>query len=308
MKLPRLSRRQQAGFAVALALLLWLPQGVSTHEHTVVTGHSTFYNASGYDPCLASVAGILRTRVMWFNDMVLAERYGGKGTFIYLTEHGAEDPTAKSQLYTEGVYYDFVDPNGAHWHVEEAFMWENVTYDVKTPDANGKLPVPSAGNGGASTGGADSYVSGASATVGQERTYVWVVELAQTPIYDDFAGSDPHEMYNFLLMVDTCKMMRARHGEVWHNNTATMTLGPDNGHPVGADNHMHNATLANLWIGKRPLLVPLGGASTTPSSWQSSWTTSYPDQQASGANLTAQTNDGPSNRVTPDGNRTSYDE
>ena len=60
-RFPRWSNRRKAAAAATLALLLWIPQGISQSTQPVVTGHSTFYNGEGYDPCLASIAGIVKT-------------------------------------------------------------------------------------------------------------------------------------------------------------------------------------------------------------------------------------------------------
>lgn len=264
MQLPRFSRRQKAALAVTLALLLWVPQGISSHEHTVVTGHSTFYNGDAYDPCLGSIAGIMRSRVMWFNDQVLVERYGGEGTFIYVTEAGAPDPRAELQMFSEGVFYDFVDPNGAHWHIEELY-YEVTGFVGSDFDADGTMGVaPSVSRVG----------------YGTDRYTTWVVELSSRPIYDQFAGDDPHTYYNFLTLVDTCKMHRDQsyHGQENHT-IASGKLNDRNGHESGAAEHEHETFLVNLWVGKRPVFA-LSGASTDGAAWESSWAASEARQSA----------------------------
>jgi hypothetical protein len=265
MKLPRLSRRQQAGLAVALALLMWAPQGISHGDHTVVTGHSTFYNGDAYDPCLASIAGIMRSRVLWFNDQVLVEHYGGKGTYIYVTEAGAPDPRDR-QLRSEGVFYDFVDPNGAHWHVEESYMAEGYSgeyYVNDDPVGNDDDPP--------------AYV-----TTAKERTYVWTVELSSRPIYDQFAGADPHTYYNFLTLVDTCKMHRIANQTQGPNAThdyESGLLNDDYGHENGADEHEHETWFVDIWVGKRPTFA-VGGVSTDGANWQSQWAATEANESA----------------------------
>lgn len=266
MRLPRLSRRQQAGLAVALALLLWAPQGISHGDHTLVTGHSTFYNGDAYDPCLASIAGIMRSRVLWFNDQVLVEHYGGSGTYIYVTEAGAPDPRAETRLYTEGVFYDFVDPNGAHWHVEEAFYDVEGDTGVRWGESN---TVPSA----------EPYL-----TTG-ERTYVWIVELSARPIYDQFAGADPHTYYNFLVLADTCKMHRVQNETQGPNAThdnASGLLNDKYGHENGAKEHEHETFYVDLWVGKRPTLS-LGGVSPDGAQWNSQWAATEANDTRTGA-------------------------
>lgn len=255
MRGPRLSTKAKAFMAIALALLLWAPQGVSTQTQPVVTGHSTFYNGDVYDPCLASIAGILRSRVMWFNDMVLAERYGGKGTFVYVTENGAQDPTKWETLYSEGVFYDFVDPNGAHWHVEEAFA-----------DLRGHTP------GTSSPGQTVDYVYNQE-MLQRDKEYVWIVELSDRPIVDQFAPAYGeqyyHDLYNFLVLVDTCKFKNATAGG-YHNIEHS---GSEGGHPVNEDGHRHDGYQANIWTGTRPNIAPWI-PSEEALAWQSGWATS----------------------------------
>lgn len=259
--LPRLtlSPRQKAGLAVALAIMMWVPTGISEEQVPIVTGHSVFYNGDTFDRCLASIAGILRSRVMWFNDMVLAEQYAGKGTFVYVTENGSLDPTTRKGLWTEGVFYDFVDPNGAHWHVEEAFMINRVGAGALAGDPLGE------------TSELDPEVDDV-----ENRTYVWIVELSERPIYDEFSGNDPqyeHDLYNFLLLVDTCKMNRAKTTprDITHQGP---DLDTQRGHPAGTDVHEHEVHTIDLWVGTRQVLVPWGASTQTPT-WQSQWATGY---------------------------------
>lgn len=258
MSLPRLSRRQQAGLAVALAILLWAPTTLSHGDVPVVTGHSTFYDGDTFSPCLGSIAGIMRHRVMWFNNQVLAETYGGTGTFIWVTEQGAPDPRKERELYTEGVFYDFVDPNGAHWHVEELF------YDIVTEtnvvagvDQTGAYPEP--------------YVKNAS--LAKQRTMVWVVELAPRPIFDEFAGADPHTYYNFLVLVDTCKLgFNDVPNPPWiENHDTAEELSDKHGHENGEDAHTHEAYMMDIWVGKRPTAVIPYGVSVDGAEWTTEW-------------------------------------
>lgn len=262
MKLGRvsLSPKTKAVLAAALALLLWVPQGISTDSQTVVTGHSTFFNGDSYDPCLASVAGIMRTRVMWFNDQVLVERYPGKGTFIYITEHGGQSPLETGGLYSDGVSYNFVDPNGAAWHVDELYIGkggslktdyeEPLNWEYNTTHGDARAPYVDVG-------------------IAQAKQYVWVVEMSAQPIYDQFPGGDGHTYYNFLDLVDTCK---------FHNNTDTYrgyeyhntSLGPSNGHPSGATPHAHQTWDADIYVGPAPTIVP-AGASTDGLNYETSW-------------------------------------
>ncbi|HET6403333.1 MAG TPA: hypothetical protein VFH78_01695 [Candidatus Thermoplasmatota archaeon] len=254
-----MSNRQKAALAVALALLLWAPSGVSHGDVAVVTGHSTFYDGDTFSPCLASIAGIMRHRVMWFNDQVLVETYGGAGTFIYVTEQGAPDPRKASKLYTDGVFYDFVDPNGAHWHIEE--LYYDITDDV-TVNATLDRDEPW-----------QSEVRQVS--VYGKRTMVWVVELAPRPIFDEFAGADPHTYYNFLVLVDTCKIhsndINTSYDGIANHNNESGLLNDKYGHQNGEDPHTHERYMMDLWVGKRPLNVVPNGASVDGAEWTSNW-------------------------------------
>lgn len=281
------SNRRKAALAATLAFLLWAPSGLSQSTGPVVTGHTTFYKGEDFDPCLASIVGVMQTEVRWFNDMVLARRNGGKGTFIYISENGAEDPRDQPQLFSDGVTYDFVDPNGAAWHVEELY-YGNWDTGVVGGSTNPFSPDPEV-----------------RPTVWTDRTYVWVVELSAQPIYDQFAQhldrNDPnwHTVYNFVALVDTCKFHRENetnfNGALKNTTTDTydfnVTHDKDdpqrddewrNGHKSTDDPvHTHEAFLANIYVGKRPVVVAGGAQDTTSesSTWESSWTTSSQGQE-----------------------------
>lgn len=233
LPIARWSPRTKASLAVALALLLWIPQGISTETTPMVTGHSVFYNGETYDQCLASIAGILRSRVMWFNDQVLVERYPGKGNFVFVTEEGAPDPTQATYLVSEGIRFSFRDPNGADWVIHEAH------YSVR-PEQRGhqNLDPPDVALG-----------------ANINKTYVWYVELAETPILDQFPGEQfPHSFYNFLVLVDTCKFHPHTRGPIADHTNQTV-LNDRYGHPNYESGHTHESWGANIWVGKRPVVI-----------------------------------------------------
>ena len=292
--LDRMSPRAKAGLVVGIALLLWIPQGISVETTPLVTGHSTFFNGDVYDQCLASIAGILRSRVLWFNDQVLVERYPGKGTFVYVTESGGENPIDVKYLLSDGVTYTFVDPNGAAWHVEELYM-----------DFGGTITYP-----GEHTEPED-YVKErrqwaqdrvAAGSLSEKRQYVWVVELAAAPIMDQFPGDDPHTLYNFLVLVDTCKMNRTAEsvgGTANHNDTAI--LNDRYGHPNNETAHTHETWKADIYVGQRPIIVP-GGVDKNATSYESDWAMSAEGQQSmatAGQNNVDQTQTQAERRTTP---------
>jgi hypothetical protein len=283
----RWSTRQKALLAAATVLMLFLPMGVTQQEQEVTTGHATFYNGQGFDPCLGAIAGILQTQVMWFNDQVLVTRYGGAGTYIYVTENGSTNPMSWTAIYTDGTAYDFVDPNGVSWHVDEGFAMNGEGTAVH----NGNLPDPS-----------DPPRAG----VTQDRTYVWIVQLSAFPIHDQFAGQDPnneHDLYNFLDIVDMCKFHRNQETHVGpptpdqandggynfnitHQNTPQNPneLSPAYGHPIGTQPHTHETFWADIWIGPKPVLVPIGVTGSDPVKWESDWSQggASPTSQATG--------------------------
>jgi hypothetical protein len=273
MAIGRLSPKTKACLAVAMALLLWIPQGISSDTQPVVTGHSTFFNGQTYDKCLASVAGIVRSRVLWFNNQVLIERYPGKGTFVYITEHGGQDPTSARFLSSQGTAYNFADPNGARWNVQELYI-DNGYHHVENADAGGVTntgDTPGPNNVGPNDMPGDNVnVTQPYATedVSAKRQYVWVVELASQPIFDDFPGSDAHTYYNFLDLVDTCK---------FNNNTATYGglvnhTGTESGHPTGETSHSHYGWNADIYLGTAPTVV-IAGDSSNPTPYETSWAT-----------------------------------
>lgn len=273
LPIPRPSPRMKAGLAVAAAVLLWVPMGISTDTQPVVTGHSTFFNGDVYDQCLASIAGILRSRVMWFNDQILVERYPGRGTFVYVTEHGGKDPVRYQEsegfaLLSDGVTYTFVDPNGAVWHVEELYL-----------ELGGNAPVPGRSENPFRYGErlTDSALDGFS----QKRQYVWVVELSATPYVDEFPGDDGHSLYNFVTLVDTCKFNvngDTQAPRVYHENASV--LNDRHGHPNGDLQHNHSAWNADIYVGKRPTVIPGGVDTYNATRYQSEWTTSESGQQS----------------------------
>lgn len=265
------SNRRKAALVAATALLLWLPSGISVNSGPLVTGHSTFYNGTGFDPCLASIVGVMRTDVRWFNDMVLVERYGGKGTYVYVTENGADDPREKQYLFTDGVSYDFTDPNGATWHVEELY-WVNDGHAYQDVNADPGNPneLPSAG-----------------AFHEDSKVYVWVVELSAQPVYDLYAPKDKnhpyyHTVYNFVALIDTCRFHRTEETNyngatydkgklnftIEHNNS---TLNDQWGHKPTDGGHTHEAFLANLYVGKKPVVVHNPNVNQLQPGWEDTW-------------------------------------
>ena len=272
----RLSRRQKAALTASLAVLLLVPSGISTNASPLVTGHSTFYNGSGFDPCLASIVGVLRTDVRWFNDMVLVERYGGKGTYVYISENGSKDPRDERFLYSDGTTYDFKDPTGAMWSVQD--LWyhrsEHAPY-VETGEVDGSDP---------------NDPPAATVYHPEDKVYVWVVELSAQPIYDLYAPKDKsnpnyHTVYNFVALVDTCRFHRNPQDPSNNHNGAKYngpnldynvthgndTLNDQYGHKPEDGVHTHEAFLANIYVGKKPVVVDNPNVNRLEPSWEDTW-------------------------------------
>ncbi len=245
----RMERRYRAvaiGIALAAVLAAIVPAGISTETTPIVTGHSSFYNGDDFDPCLAAIVGIMRLRVMWFNHEVLVERYNGDGAYIYATEHGAPSPTADgAHLVSSGVFYDFVDPNGVAWHVDEAY-WDSqintVPADV-TIDNDDLVP--------------DVDVS--PKPLSAKRWYTWIVAVDK-PVRDHHAGSDPHEWYNFVVLLNTCKFRKDNLNNSQPNGNLTHPagMGPDTGHLKNDPAHEHERYEVSLWVGTQPKIAPVG--------------------------------------------------
>lgn len=280
------SNQRKAAAAATLALLLWLPSGLSS-TGPVVTGHSTFYKGEAFDPCLASIVGVMQTDVRWFNDMVLTSRYGGKGTFIYVTEKAAPDPRNMEHLFSDGVSYPFTDPNGAQWTVEE--LWYTTT----------TVPSASVEPGNANSGSVNDWPS-AVAIPEDEKYYVWVVELSAQPIYDLYAPSDKndpnyHTIYNWVAIVDTCRFHKIRDSDLQGGDTRPIQNNPDGNRidtrtgeqnytiehdgPMEADEghrpddraHTHEAFLANVYVGQRPIISQNPNVNRADPAWQDTW-------------------------------------
>lgn len=235
-------RKLRYALGVLTVLSLAIPTGLS-HD-TVITGHTVYKNMGGYDKCLASIVGLARTRVLWFNDATLVET-DAKGQYIYATRAGAPPPppTLKNDarpIFGDGVVYEFVDPNNARWIVLEGYYYGEIKGDPI--NVNPWTPGDPRVEGGARV---DSEI-------------VWLVQVGQT-IRDNDPGSDDHEFYNFVTLVDTCKFGHGAKSEGTLDHAAD-----DPNHPPGEHAHNHEVFEVDLYIGKEPTFVPLGVNATNP--------------------------------------------
>ncbi len=251
----RTSRRNQVLSLLALALLT-VPVIVPAQSVEVVTGHTVYVDMDSLDPCLAAVAGMVRSRVLWFDGSLLHERTNFDGdSYIYATQHGAPDPThhmrweniteiedAGSKVLVTSQYYNFTDPNGIHWNVTEVYWEEGVRYNVSA-SADGDSGQVSA-----------NYQEADNATAGTNRYYAWIVQIGKTT-QDLHAGTADHEVYNFVNLVNTCKFNEdAKNGSVNHTNDPPGFEHDDNTtYP-----HDHQTWDVDLYVGNEPSSIPLG--------------------------------------------------
>lgn len=179
--------------ALAAALML-LPAAAAAQPLTavqVVEGHTVFVHLTPDGSTLAAVAGSVECEVKWFNDAVLfrvpAGTTGmcGDHRFIYAYPAGAPDPRQNPTLQPTERVWDFIDPNGAPWHVVE-YQYQQLQVQV-----NQNLGLPD--------------FLGENMTLEQVNYTAWVVEAGPS-VYEPTLKED----YNFVLLVDTAKMRVSR--------------------------------------------------------------------------------------------------
>lgn len=223
------------------------------HEQSVVGSHSTYADMDGLDPCLASVVGIVRLRVMWFGGQVLFERSGGAGNYVYAVEHGAPPPVDEV-LTPTGESFVFTDPNGLDWNVTEY----NYTSAVIVTEPGGVSGTPPSVN---TTG--NVHVEGGNATfdppgvqqAGAGPWTTWVVRTSSTQ--EDFAATGAP--YNFVTMVDLCKFVgegqsitHTNTGGTWSSSDADDTTFDQ--HLPGDVTHTHRDKQVDLYVAQQPRL------------------------------------------------------
>jgi hypothetical protein len=247
--IPRKIRYALVGAAI---LGLFAPLGLSSTS--VVVGHTVFVDATGSDPCLASIVGLARSTVLWFNDMPLVST-DPQGQWVYVTRAGAESPfnpdgglPQKAEgagstvpIYGDGVIYEFVDPNGFRWEVLEGYYPTTLKSGVN-PDVTGI----SGGNVSSVTNPPENVVANGA----YNREFVWMVQIQGTH-HDAYPGPDAHSFYNFVSVVDTCKLQEKPDGQM--NFSAD-----DPYHPPGTPAHSHDMYDVDLYIGKEPTFIPVG--------------------------------------------------
>ncbi|HEV8359946.1 MAG TPA: hypothetical protein VGR28_05745 [Candidatus Thermoplasmatota archaeon] len=225
--------------ALAAALMV-LPVAAAAEPFAatpVVEGHTVFVRLAPEGSDLAAIAGSVECQVKWFDDQILfrvpAGTTGmcGDARFIYAYPGNAPDPRGNPTLERTDRMWDFTDPNGMPWHVVEyAYMQLQVA-------VNQNLMLPD--------------FLGENITLEQFNYTAWVVE----------AGPSMHEPsinedYNFVLLVDTSKVLLTQPDGVAHDGTPG---GRENGNShdntrVGGYTaaHTHDKSWVTLGLGDTP--------------------------------------------------------
>ncbi|MBI4394363.1 MAG: hypothetical protein HY556_11320 [Euryarchaeota archaeon] len=248
--------------------LLSVPQALGHGVHwsdVAMTGHTLFTDVEGFDQCRGAIAGIVRTKIMWFNDQVLLEFDAAGGT-LYATQKNASDPR-DAVLEATGVFYNFTDPNGRNWNVTE-YTYEGTSNSITPPSPSSETWDEELvdTDPGVTTPG----IAGAKARSQTAIFHTWVVEIKGADV-DNFPGSDPHVYYNFVTIVDTCKFTKqdlaapggwthpGPDATVNHNRTGPNSTYPvdppyytNEGHEASDGDHSHEVYEVDLWVGGTP--------------------------------------------------------
>lgn len=215
-----------------VALFLGTTLVAATEETTVVQGHVNWSYISGYDKCIAAVAGLASSRVLWFDDSILVDNFNFGDTWVYAIQAGAPDPRGRTLAYVRS--FEFDDPNGLVWNVSE--------YQYFAAPASSEPAHAHVDEIGAGTTGANAHEH-----ADARAYYTWVVRLIESPESDRHAGNDPHDRYNFVLLVDTCKFIGDATGAAEH----AAGSHPDDPYYNGAQ-HGHETFEADLLLGGAP--------------------------------------------------------
>jgi hypothetical protein len=213
----------------------------------VISGHTVFKAGDTIDPCLAAVVGIVRTRVLWFDDSTLVSSTP-QGMYLYAVPHGEPAPVNGQGMSTtilgDGNVYQFVDPNGFSWTVMEG-RYDYSSTATQLPKTH--TSTDTGENNPEQNSVNVSYSYDASAADGQNAPYVWTVQIQA--IHDD-----PHnpvasqELYNFVTLVDTCKFPKA--------DFTGKDYFPPGADWNGSPGEYSNNFTADLYVGQTPVFVP----------------------------------------------------
>lgn len=240
-------RRRDVLAVIGTIALLLVPTAWTFSDEPVVAGHTTYADMDGLDPCIAGIVGIVRLRVMWFNDQVLFERSAQDGSsWVYAVQGGAPDPR-EAMLTPTGTEYPMTDPNGIEWVVKE-YAYRAATaagvnageYEVE-PTSSTPVVVEEEPSYHANTDGAEYHA--------------WVVQTG--PTIEDFSATG--RPYNFVDLVDTCKFTEDAAGTpVQHTSSGgnwSSSWGNDTteqAHFADDPTHGHDRFSVDLYVGKAP--------------------------------------------------------
>lgn len=220
----------------ALAAALALPGAAAAEPLSsvaVVEGHTVFVHLSPGGSDLAAIAGSVMCQVLWFNDQVLFRAPAGStglcgdARFVYAYPGNAPDPRGNPTLRPTGRTWDFADPNGAPWHVVE-YEYKQLHVQV-----NQNLGLP-------------NFVS-ENITIEQFNYTAWLVEVGPS-VRDPTLNED----YNFVLLVDTGKVLLTERDATVHNGAGEPALG--NSHGPSDPPHRHDRSWVTLALGDTPPL------------------------------------------------------
>ncbi|MGQ0534452.1 MAG: hypothetical protein ACT4PT_00055 [Methanobacteriota archaeon] len=232
-----MSARKKIAIIIAVFSVASPAAYASTNTEWAVTGHTIFANMTGFDPCIAAVAGVVRFQVLWFNDEVLFERasFAGQGQHIYVVEHNGTDP--RDQPLIRNQSYVFADPNNKTWNVTEYYYFGTVVAQPTWTVEDNK-PTPHT-----------------SATAAKFHT--WVVEIGNVTS-DPTLGAE----YNFVNLANLCLFTLPENNPQPHVHNGTgYNPAEGNSHPntvSGTDPeghafpHEHGTARINLYSGKAP--------------------------------------------------------
>ena len=228
--------------ALAAALVLLTPVAAATQPLSatqVVEGHTVFVQMSPQGSDLAAVAGSVQCQVLWFNDQVLfrvpagSSGLCGDARFVYAYPANAPDPRGNPTLKPTGLVWDFTDPNGASWHVAE-YEYRQLQVTV-----NQNLIVP--------------HFIGENITIEQFNYTTWIVEAGPST-FEPTLNQD----YNFVLLVDTAKVLMTEPDGVYHDGTPGNVGGGNSHDNTRLDRHTtphhHDKSWVTLALGDAPPL------------------------------------------------------
>lgn len=240
-------RRRDVLAVIGIIALLMLPTAYTFSDRAVVTGHTTYANMDDLDPCIAGIVGIVRLRVMWFNDQVLFERSAQDGSsWVYAVQGDAPDPR-EAVLTPTGQEFPMTDPNGVEWVVREYAYRAAAIANVNA----GEYEVEPTGSQPVEVEEEPSYQTNTDTA----QYHTWVVQTG--PTVEDYAATG--RPYNFVNLVDTCKFTTDAAGSPVQHTTSggnwSSTWGNDTtaqAHYPTDPTHGHDRFSVDLYVGQAP--------------------------------------------------------